>query len=231
MKRATITLLIVLSLLLCLTACGGGGSNADNANDETQPAAPKNDDVYKPLELVESQTVVDRGYIHVFSVIHNPNTGYAVEFPVIRVTAKDTDGMLLGTYDQTLSIVYPEQDFISYFMMCDVDEEPAEIKVELIEPADYGINKTAKLEHPEYIPLEVVNPIVREEKALCEIHNPNDYDIDMAVVFIVFRDSDGNIVGGDETFADDIAAGGSVPVEINIYGERTENAEFYVNLW
>lgn len=236
MKKKILALFLVVALFACLTACGGSDnpSAGDNSNN---PSAGKNEpvkesDEFKPLELVESQTFVENGYIFAYTKIHNPNNDYAVQFPTIRVTARDVEGILLGTEDQTMNIVYPGQDLETMWQMCSVEEDPTDITVELLEPEDYGIVKTVKLDHPEYKDLEIINPAVKGSKVVCEVSNPNDYDIDGAAVFVVFKNDSDEVVGGTFTFTDKISAGSSVPVEFSyVSGETTDNFEMFASLW
>lgn len=236
MKKKILALFLVVALFACFAACGGFDkpSSGDGSNNPSPGSNEpvKESDEFKPLELVDSQTFVEHGYIFAYTKIHNPNNDYAVQFPTIRVTARDAEGVLLGTEDQTMNIVYPGQDLETIWQMCSVEEDPADITVELLDPEDYGITKTAKLDHPEYKDLEIVNPAVKSEKVVCEVSNPNDYDIDGAVVFVIFKNDSGELVGSTYTFTDKINAGGSVPVEFGyVSGETTENFEAFASLW
>lgn len=67
---------------------------------------------------------------------------------------------------------------------------------------------------------------------LGEVKNNNDYDIESAVVSVFFRDADGNLTGGMNTFVDHIPAGGTAAFDLGLYADiATENFEVYADNW
>lgn len=187
---------------------------------------------FRALEVKEYGYAVNNGYLYYAVILHNPNADYSVQFPEFRVTAKDSEGLLLGTETQTLSIIYSGQDFCYAGLAFEVEDKPATVDVEIVPPDDYNIQKPQSLTHPNYEPMMAENVVVRTDSIMGEIKNNNDYAIDMAVVTVIFRDENGNIVAGDSTFVDKIAANGSIPFDIQISEEIiTDNFEVYANIW
>ena len=52
---------------------------------------------FLPLEVKESGFVMHGDYLYCAVILYNPNENYCVEFPTFRITARDADGLLLGT--------------------------------------------------------------------------------------------------------------------------------------
>jgi hypothetical protein len=156
----------------------------------------------------------------------------AIELPSFRITARDESGAPLATEDQTLSIIYPQQDFVYASMAFDVEEVPSSVDIEVLGEDEYDIRKVSVLEHPEYTPLGITNTAFRTENFVGEILNNNDYDVEDAVVAVVFRDGDGKLIGGETTFVEEVKANAATPFEISMYESfATENYEIYANIW
>lgn len=185
-----------------------------------------------PLEVKEFGYSMNGEYLYYSVKIYNPNNDKAVEFPKFRVTARNEAGEVLATQEQTLSIIYPLQEFVFASQAFDTDEIPTKVDIEIIEPDDYNIKKVSSLDNPEYIPLKAVSTALRSDSVTGEIQNDNDYDLDMAVVTVVFRDEVGNMIGGTSTYIDPLKANSSTPFDMYLYiGFASENYEVYANIW
>ncbi|MBR2670328.1 MAG: hypothetical protein IKE36_11105 [Solobacterium sp.] len=184
----------------------------------------------KDLQIKDSGWIVnDSQYLYYYVDLYNPNQDIAVELPTVRITARDKDGVLLGTEDQTLSIIYPGQEFIYGFQAFSVDDQPETVEFEVMKPEDYNLKKAGGLK--EYKPLEVVNAGVRTDKIVGEINNPNDYDIN-GVVVVLGKNAQGELTGIEFTFVDNIIAGTSTPFSISVYGDKDyAEIECYANQW
>ncbi len=82
---------------------------SDDVNIQVQKAVSTAD--LLPLELVDSGFAVKDGYdtyyIQYTVIVKNPNTERAVEFPKVRLTARDANGAVLGTDDIVGSTIQP----------------------------------------------------------------------------------------------------------------------------
>ena len=190
---------------------------------------------FKALGIKEyGYCISDAGYLYIAVILNNPNTQYAVEFPSFRVTAYDEADKVIGTEDQTLSVIYPNQDFAYAGQCFKVSTEPIRVDVTVIEPDEYNITNPNSLEYSTYIQMQGEGTSIIDEKILGEISNQNTYDIDSAIATVLFRDSEGKLVGGDCTFIDKIPAGGKTPFEIKTtYSDIvvTDNYEVWANIW
>ena len=250
------TLFLALSIVLTFAACSTGNTttqpnNSDSTAESTDEAqAASETDTETAAETTESQAetelidlevtdfsyYVENGYLMYAIKIHNPNTDTAIELPSYRITAKSSDGSILGNEEQTLSIIYPGQDFVFASQAFSVTDTPADTNVQILAPDDYNITKVDLLEHPEFIPLTVENASVIKDdfftKITGEIKNDNDYDIDSAHLCVIFRDSDGNVASVESTYVDNISAGGNTPFELSVYSDNiTDTYEAYANIW
>ncbi len=254
MKKAII-ILLALVMLLSLVACGGGTTtssqtsvptttqNQDEPKTESSKTDVSKDEKPKteekgvlPIEVKEFGYSINGDYLYYSIHLYNPNDSYIIGLPTFRITARDADGVPLGTEEQTLMGIYPLHDSWHAFMAFSVEEEPETVDVEVLPAKDYNIQKVSRAEHQEFIPLEVINYAIRDgsigKKLVGEVKNNNDYDIRQAVVTIVFRDENGDLIGGDSCFVDDIPAGGTASFENSLYVKFiTDTYEVYADNW
>lgn len=169
-----------------------------------------------PLEVKDSGWVNTNGYLKYYVTLYNPNTEIAVEYPSFRITARDASNVILGTEDQTCSIIYPQEELTYGGQAFAVDEEPTTVEFEPLTPEDYNLKNVSALDT--YLPMKAVNTAVRSDKVVGEINNPNNYSFDTVAVSAVLKDDSGNIVGVLSTFVDNVAADSTTPFEISMYG-------------
>lgn len=185
-----------------------------------------------PVEVKEFGYSMNGEYLYYSIKLYNPNNEKAIELPQFRVTARNDAGEILATEEQTLSVIYPEQEFVYASQAFDVDEAPAKVDVEVLEPNDYNIKNVSVLDHPNYVPLKAVNTAMRADRLVGEIQNDNDYDLDSAIVTVIFRDENGKLIGGESTFVDSVKANSTTPFDMFLYQDFiTTNYEVYANIW
>lgn len=239
MKKSILCMMLAIFIFIS-TACNESSktpidSNIDTpqeTNQSTPQDMPNKEDDFLPLEIQESGYAMNGEYLYYAIILYNPNPTKCVEFPSFRISARDADGLLLGTEEQTLSVIYPQQQFCFASQAFKVDESPATVEFSAIEPDEYNIINVDLMEHPVFEPLEPTNYVLRENRVLGEILNHNDYDIDDAVVTIIFRDNAGNIVAGDSTYVSKIPASESIPFDCDSQKDfSTDSFEVYSNIW
>ena len=184
-----------------------------------------------PLEIIESGWIVSNGeWLDYYVKVYNPNPDIIAELPSYRVTARDSNGILLGTHDHTLSVIYPQQEFVYGSLAFSVDEVPDRVEFEALEMNDYNLKKAGSVE--EYYALEPINTGIRSEKIVGEINNPNAYDIGSAVVVAIIKDETGTIRGIENTFVDRLPANGSAPFEIGLSSDLAISSyDIFANQW
>ena len=186
---------------------------------------------FQNVEIADSGWFLKNNeWVYYYVVLHNPNDKIAVEYPSFRITARGSDGVLLGTAEQTLSVIYPGQDFVFGSQAFSVDEMPDTVEFEMLDAEDYNLKNVSVL--AAYKPLEVVNAAVKSNNLLGEITNPNDYAIDMVAVVAICKNSAGEIVGIENTYVDDVKAGSTTPFSTFAFLEDdVETVECFANQW
>lgn len=181
------------------------------------------------IEIKDSGWVTRNGYLYAWFDLYNPSEDTAVDLTTVRVTARDASNALLGTNDQVVSIIYPQQDYVYGFQMFSVEEEPSTVEFSVLENEDYNLEKAAGLDP--YVPMEAINVAVRDGKIVGEISNSNDYTIDMVAVVCLCKDASGNLIGIASTFVDDVAASTTTPFEVSTYIDGISSVEAYATFW
>lgn len=239
MKKRMLTSIFSCLMALSLTACNSNTPNDTeysdtSANDAGNISVSEDtNSKFISLNIAESgYTMIEGGFLYCSVKVHNPNTDLAILYPTIRITARDASGALLGTQDQTLSTIYPQQDFWYSGQLLQVDEAPSSVEFTIVQPDDYNIVSASTLEQPTFTPLLVESVAMHSERLVGEVVNKNDFDLDMIVVAAVFRNEDGDIIGGESTFVDKLPSSGSVPFDMPIHSEFANcNYEVYANSW
>jgi hypothetical protein len=237
--RSRVVLVLVCSIVaIALAACVPSGSANPNApapkpaaSAAAQTAAPK------PLELVETgYTVVSGPYVEYGFVLRNPNADYGAESPVVRITALDAKGGVLGTEDQTLFQVYPGQTLAFGSQVDPNGKKPAKVTFEVIPPGD-NWEPADQMEPAGFKPFQITG--LKANKSDFQtaftgmLTNPNSTAFDTVAVTVLLRDKHGKIKIGYTAFPDHVAAGGKVPFEVTSMGDVPKYAKFeaYAQPW
>lgn len=185
------------------------------------------------LNVKEFGWFISGDYLESIITITNKDSENAIEFPTYRITAYDESDKVLGTAEQVLSVIYPKQDFSSYSLCFELTKKPTRIAVSVSTPDDYNIVSPTMLEHSGHKQMVGKNISISGESVTGEIYNPNDYDVDSALVTIIFRNDKDEIILGAQTFVDQIPAGGSVPFDVAVYGHGSlpQRCDVLAYLW
>lgn len=138
------------------------------------------------LDVKEFGWFISGDYLESIITITNKDSENAIEFPTYRITAYDESDKVLGTAEQVLSVIYPKQDFSSYSLCFELTEKPSRIAVSVFTPDDYNIVSPTMLEHSGHKQMVGKNISISGESVTGKIYNPNDYDVDSALVTIIF---------------------------------------------
>lgn len=238
MKIKITAIFICLVMVISFVSCSGKKDNKEEANAATGEVtqASVEDKEKKDIEVKEYGYDIRDGYLFASVIVHNPNENTAIECPTFRMTAIGSDGSVLGTEDQTLSIIYPGHNFVYAGQAFEVKGKVSKFKVEIIPTEDYNFLSVSELDNQTYKMLKVENvKKVDDEffpKYTGEITNENSYDISSGIITIVFRDSNGKLLGGDSTFVDGIKSGAKTPFELSANDPvQAKKYEVYANNW
>lgn len=219
---------IILSVVMCfgLAACSGGGST-EQASSEP-----------KELKLVDSGYSYIDNYLYYAFIIENPNEDIVVQFPTVRITARNSEGEVLGTTDQTLSDIHSNQRVEHAFLGFELTEAPSNVDFEILPSEDYNLISEESSEYPNMKKMTTtgVTETVDEfgyPSFSGEIVNENDYDFSSVAISVLFRDSEGKLIGGDTTYVDNVSANGNTPFTLDVITYRFEYSSYdiFVNPW
>jgi len=236
--KKLLALVFIFIFAFVLVACGDdtsdvndNGTTTPENDNETMQMPGGNDEMQgghnerMPLEIIESgygfATWAGDPALTYGIVLYNPNNE-AVEFPSYRITVRREDNTIIGTNDQILIIVYPGQSLsLAGITMFEVDpDEFYSVEFESLDPDDW--NWTSG----EFVAFETVNTNLSNNTVTGEVLNHNDRDFDGLRVDMMIRDSNGQIVGGDNTFIrDGISANGTTPFQMDIRDSIIENID------
>ena len=179
------------------------------------------------FEIQEVGYKIASGYLKCTVVISNVNSEKAIEFAKYRVTAYDNTGKVLGSDDQTIGILYPNQRIANAGVEIKLSEQPSKIEFTAVEPADYNIRDVSTLKYSNYKDLKSQNISVVGNRITGEIQNENDFVIGFAKFTIVFRDNNNKIIDSKMDFLFDIPSKGKAPFDVTLSSdvEVSENIE------
>ena len=187
-----------------------------------------------PKEEIHDQTiqqleVVDYGYstyknstsyyLNFSAIFHNPNTDIIVYFFKYRITAYGEDGSILGTSEDGENFIWPNSDIQSVESV-EVIKPPASIKLELLPIEDRNL---VVKENQTYEKLLIHGDSVTPDKfdILGEVENKNTYDLENVKVLVIFKDSNGKLLGGNDTIVSNVSKNSKVAFKINIRSFKT----------
>lgn len=206
--------------------------NKENSTNEPKldPGVTVNSNEY--INIKEVAYTVSGEYLRCVVVLNNPSSDTVIENPKFRVTAYNKDGQIIGSDERVLSVIYPKQDFADQGTFMTISEEPYKIDVTMLKPEDDDITSSELMDHPNHKQMFGKNIAVHSDKITGEIYNPNDYEIESAMITVVFRDSKGIIVSSRVGFVEQIPANGSVPFDISLFSNEIDSkVEVYAYIW
>ena len=185
------------------------------------------------VSIKESGFQIVNGYLHYSFIAHNNMTNKALYLPTFRITARDADGALISTTEQTLMVVYPDQDTVYSGRGNQIDELPASVEISYVmTDDDWHIVNTSKLNHPSYTPFEIKSAKLKDNRIVGELYNPNDYSQSTIAISVVFRDKNGQLLTGDTSFINNVKAKETVPFEFRIYSNLlTDSFDIFAQPW
>lgn len=166
--------------------------------------------------------------------IENPNTDYAVEYPTITITAKDSEGKILSTDDMTLNSI-AANDIIFYGNEIFYEgSEPAEVEISV----SNNERNFAKQDGEKYVMQnDFVISNVSENNGTFksytgEISNNSEVDFDTVAIIVIYKRED-RIIGGEAQYVDDLMGKSTKPFELSSDSDEFEydSYEIYAIQW
>ncbi len=148
------------------------------------------------------------GYISYGVEVYNSSEYYLASFPKVKCTGRDEDGKILFSYDELVDYVYPKET-IFVGTTFNVDEKPATIEI-TVEVSKNNWESTKGATYPKNNTQIVSNVSEQKDDNLViyngEIENTSDTDLSNDILTVIFK-KDGKIVGGNNTYSDNLDAG------------------------
>lgn len=227
-KRLCKMLQFVL-LFVLLIGCGSSSSSEGESKQEnTAPAGNQEGHVV----IVESGYTQNDEYVYFGFVIKNEDTQKTYQFPVVTMTAYDSDDQVLGTTDQTMNYICPNevQAFGSLFEVgknkvarVEFEVDDGDVMTEtddLVKVADFEISGTSERKD-KYLGYTFVGKIANNSQSDTE---------NIAVVAVLKKK--GKIVFAELTYAENVKAGKQKAFEIDaLHDGDYDTIEYYAYCW
>ena len=196
-----------------------------------------------PLVLLESgyglEWAFDSYSVIYGFVLYNPNVDYGVTSPSVRITARAADGSILGSQEIWTNQIRAGQRIADAGHGFRVYEVPTAVEFEIIPPREWNWRRARDMTPLAYIPLSVENisfpgggSNARWVRVTGEVVNENAYHFQSGNIVFLFRDEDGEIIGGHSTFFSALAEHSRLPFDTSISGDRwSDNFEIHANPW
>ncbi|MEE1085778.1 MAG: FxLYD domain-containing protein [Schaedlerella sp.] len=232
MKNKLLAALLAATMSLSMVACGGSesteseSSTTENTGVTEESVKPEKQDIV----LVESGYSIvndETGYVFAYYAVslNNPNENYALNAPIITVTAKSEDGTILGTTDNYLSYIAP-LDTITFASLLDCNGSvPASIEITTSSGDFISADNDAIIPTSSFA-ISNTNEMIGEYGDVSftgEIENTGEKDAGTVSVTVTLKNN-GEIVYGETTYVDSLTSGSKKPFEISCFNlpEYTE---------
>ena len=237
-KRIVAVLLAAVMCLFALTACDGGGSGSVTPAEPgsgTNTGSGSSSSSVAPLTVkilgASSYSKVS-GYVDQFYSLEvtNPNSSKAARFTQVTVTLKNASGQVIKSDTNYIGVV-AAGDTIRYSGNIMYQGEMADtIGVSLNTPG-YGFDSNEALSAVYSDDLVVSNVSLvgsgNSRRITGEVTNRSSKSCSMVRVSSVLQ-TQGQCIGGDYCYVDNLAPGATQSFEINLYGLTADINNFAV---
>lgn len=225
-KKATALLACAFAaaMALCLAGCASGGSKSAN---ESKP---------QDLKIIESGYALDQyGAYNYAVVVENPNKTWAAENIDFSVIAKDENGEVIDTKNDTIVLMFADGKTATSGSFYPA-KTPASIEFAVSVPSSkWTQEETTMDEFYENLKVEGLNATKNAYGATTfagEIVNNTEGAFSLTRINIVLRNAEGSIVGGYFTYANsDVTSNSRQAFSITSIGPAPEyeTMEAYVD--
>jgi hypothetical protein len=213
---------LALALAVLLSGCAQASSSTSQSGDRgssgAQAATPASSQP-APLELVTTgyQVKVSLGTVMVYwqAIIKNPNTESAGQYIKLRLTEFSADGSIVGTSDQTLNTIGPGEQ--KAWANVDLPSaKPSKVEISLV-GNDWLEGSFTASDYPAFTADKVKTvPSDSGYQTTGLIKNNFKVKVSQTRVTVLFEDANGKLIGGDESFVNEIAPGSNAPFQIAV---------------
>ena len=180
---------------------------------ETVERAEQTQSLSELLTVRETGFAVEDGRLYYALVLANDMADTTVEFPRVRVSFYDEAGELIAADESVRLAICPGQELAWASDIWHIDEAPASVEAEVVTPRSRDFVNDVTLCAPLEVRAATVDQSGDAATLTCEIYNPNSFEAPSAYVTILYRDSEGTLLSGENAACGPIPAGESIQFE------------------
>ena len=180
---------------------------------ETVERAEQTQSLSELLTVRETGFAVEDGRLYYALVLANDMADTTVEFPRVRVSFFDEEGELIAADESVRLAICPGQELAWASDIWHIDEAPASVEAEVVTPRSRDFVNDVTLCAPLEVRAATINQSGDAATLTCEIYNPNSFEAPSAYVTILYRDSEGALLCGENAACGPIPAGESIQFE------------------
>jgi hypothetical protein len=226
-------LLFFLVLTLCLS-CQQSKSVVTNTQSASTTKSVIADDAsqFKVSESFYDMSVSGGNFVKWAAVIENPNEAAYGLFPTVTVTARDENGLVVGTEDQVLREL-PPGIRIAWAGQMSVTKPPKTVEITPLKVNEWRSTRTRATDYLTFQTDKVnITPEQYQKnvyKVTGDVSNPYENDIDQLAVVVLLRSEDGKLIGGGTGYVSLLPAKGSRPFSVNFISakEKPQKTEVF----
>ena len=180
---------------------------------ETVERAEQTQSLSELLTVREIGFAVEDGRLYYALVLANDMADTTVEFPRVRVSFYDEAGELIAADESVRLAICPGQELAWASDIWHIDETPASVEAEVVTPRSHDFVNDVTLCAPLEVRAATIDQSGDAATLTCEIYNPNSFEAPSAYVTILYRDSEGALLSGENAACGPIPAGESIQFE------------------
>ena len=180
---------------------------------ETVERAEQTQSLSELLTVRETGFAVEDGRLYYALVLANDMADTTVEFPRVRVSFYDEAGELIAADESVRLAICPGQELAWASDIWHIDEAPASVEAEVVTPRSRDFVNDVTLCAPLEVRAATIDQSGDAATLTCEIYNPNSFEAPSAYVTILYRDSEGALLCGENAACGPIPAGESIQFE------------------
>ena len=180
---------------------------------ETVERAEQTQSLSELLTVRETGFAVEDGRLYYALVLANDMADTTVEFPRVRVSFYGEEGELIAADESVRLAICPGQELAWASDIWHIDEAPASVEAEVVTPRSRDFVNDVTLCAPLEVRAATIDQSGDAATLTCEIYNPNSFEAPSAYVTILYRDSEGALLCGENAACGPIPAGESIQFE------------------
>ena len=180
---------------------------------ETVERAEQTQSLSELLTVRETGFAVEDGRLYYALVLANDMADTTVEFPRVRVSFYDEEGELIAADESVRLAICPGQELAWASDIWHIAEAPASVEAEVVTPRSRDFVNDVTLCAPLEVRAATIDQSGDAATLTCEIYNPNSFEAPSAYVTILYCDSEGALLSGENAACGPIPAGESIQFE------------------